>query len=58
MPAGGFELCGDALASFLVCVAVGLPCLQITSSAQAKEEATSIAVSCQIAPSVFFSRPT
>src|SRR5206468_10574253 len=37
---------------------VGLPRGQLTSSAQAKEEATSIAVSCQTAPFVPESRPT
>ena len=41
------------LSSAEVCRAVGIPplvSLQITSSAQANEEAMSIAVSCQIAP--------
>ena len=45
-------------ASLLVCLAVGLPCLQMTSSAHAKLEAMSIAVSCQIAPLVPLRRPT
>jgi hypothetical protein len=37
---------------------VGLPFGQLTSSAQAKEEATSIAVSCQTEPLVPVRRPT
>ena len=45
-------------ASFEVWSAVGLWLGQTTSSAQANEEAMSIAVSCQIAPSVPLSRPT
>jgi hypothetical protein len=45
-------------ASFEVWAPVGLPCGQVTSSAQANEEATSIAVSCQTEPFVPCSRPT
>jgi hypothetical protein len=37
---------------------LGLPSLQTTSSAQAKEEATSIAVSCQTEPLMPCRRPT
>jgi hypothetical protein len=45
-------------ASFEVCSPVGLPRGQLTSSVQAKEEATSIAESCQTAPFVPARRPT
>jgi hypothetical protein len=41
-----------------VCAPVGLPRGQLTSSAHANEEATSIAVSCQTAPLVPCSLPT
>jgi len=52
-----FSSAATRRASFEVCAAVGLPCLQMTSSAQANEEWTSIAVSCQIAPLVPRRRP-
>ena len=45
-------------ASLEVCAPVGLLCGQLTSSAQANDEATSIAVSCQTEPFVPERRPT
>ncbi len=57
-PAGRAELARDAPGDCEVSVPVGLPCLQTTSSTQANEEATSIAVSCQTAPSAPRRRPT
>jgi hypothetical protein len=57
-PAGGLQLPCDPLGELAGLSSGGVPCLQITSSTHAYEEAMSIAVSCQIAPSVPFSRPT